>query len=285
MALAKKWIFPCIILVVLAGMFFLRWECKATVTVAGGKGVHKYKLDRWTGRMWLETYLLTDQGPAAANQLVSSPFSLGEREQAKIEEWARVERDFLTAIWFDLLILCSAWFLRTFRHRLPRITAKPGRKMVIVTFISLAAINGVLSYGVLWYHHQEQANRQLLEVHRIWLDTSRRILEESNVPFTIPAPESENYFEQLWGRINPLRIEAIIEAHEAAEKYVQEITGISGAGSFDPDYIYKVLTNARDTKYRLVRSMMHFSTACLALVIVLRAAIDPKEKTPVSCLG
>jgi len=272
-----------------------------------GKGVVQYKVDRWTGKTWAEISLITSEGLVVSEKLASpSP--------AEGEEWAKTERNLLTAVWIDLFILCLAWLLVTLKRWLPQLDANVGRKAIIIATICFIAGNGTLFYAWMRYSREEQANLALIKAHQIWEETYKKEydrlypdlyqkalegvdIRESEEPISFNEPFGLSGFQtvvttvklyeipKLYPAISPglfaqsdASREASKRASKIADEYTQSVTGISGVGNFDADYINSVITDIRNTKTRILYTVLHFSVTYIAFIIVVRAITKREEK-------
>lgn len=93
----RRWILPCLILILLFGAWYFRWDYEATSTQ--GNKVFKWKSDRWTGEKWLEIH--TD------SYFLEKPIPVHNYGYNK--EWDT--RYSLNGIWFILVFLTSSWLV------------------------------------------------------------------------------------------------------------------------------------------------------------------------------
>jgi hypothetical protein len=101
------WVIPLVFLIILFGAWHYRWDETASKTV--NNVIQKYKVDRWTGQMWLVTYRGSNvqESPISA----SSAFPWEERNQAMfIWQWMVGINVFL------FVYLCIRESLKTFKY-------------------------------------------------------------------------------------------------------------------------------------------------------------------------
>lgn len=87
----RTWLIPLIIFILLAVAWGFRWEYPATKAVDGG--IVKWKVDRWSGETFMETYGAKKAGEV---QIQSNSYS-----------W--LTRDVATAIWMGGMVASVLW--------------------------------------------------------------------------------------------------------------------------------------------------------------------------------
>ena len=110
----KIWIIPAFILLVLVSAWYARWDYTATQTTTNNHGdyVFKWKMDHWTGNVWVETYKTYVKTYITYNNCYGYKEAQLYKEAPLSGNW--YSRTQATNIGIILTLVSSLWFMWSF---------------------------------------------------------------------------------------------------------------------------------------------------------------------------
>lgn len=101
----KKWVLPAVVLILLLGAWYFRWDYRATKTA--DEEIYKWRVDRWTGQGWVEKYSTGDRWHSSSFKTYAiEPFT---------SKRPYYYRNLATRIWQGAVLIAILWLFISLR--------------------------------------------------------------------------------------------------------------------------------------------------------------------------